>query len=146
LGIVFEFRGHAPLRRGSLAASRRVATPSWEISKRRAPDPTLGTVMFFRQPAMRSLQDQKLRTAPDLLKTSKISAVRGTQSSLTAASSSPGRATGSRASTPRREPVLVRRRRDWSLIGARERIRDGTTPVRAARARRSLLHLAVLTV
>jgi hypothetical protein len=27
------------LRRGSLAASRRVATPSWEISKRRAPKP-----------------------------------------------------------------------------------------------------------
>src|SRR6266478_5596741 len=34
---------------------------------------------LFRQPAMRSLQDQKVRTAPDLSETSKISAVRGTQ-------------------------------------------------------------------
>jgi hypothetical protein len=37
-------------------------------------------------------------------------------SSLTAASSSPGRATGSPASPRSRESVLVRRRRDSSLI------------------------------
>jgi hypothetical protein len=45
----------------------------------RAPTLRIGAVTFFRQPAMRSLQDQKLRIAPDLLKLEKSHSVRGTE-------------------------------------------------------------------
>jgi hypothetical protein len=50
---------------------RRKRARPWAVS-----DLTLDSVMCFIQPAMRSLQNQKLRIAPDFTETSKISAMR----------------------------------------------------------------------